>query len=278
MDLSIKEQINFFIKFKDWYREIIQNFKFDEQKDYEARDYLSKILKLKEDSWNLENILHSFKDQIQSKLKILIYGCGPSLEETIEGIIKDIGYDAFKNCINLAADGAAVLLNERGIPIHAIFTDLDGITNNEFSSSKFMIIHAHGNNIENLKEFKKNILNFNNIIGTTQVEPLENLVNPGGFTDGDRILYFLRTFLLPHHKLFLIGMDFNNIIGKYSKPEMKENQKGTPTKLKKLKYAVKLLDWLSNEIKNDIIFINSESPLKKKYSITLKEFEKIIID
>ncbi|GAI68912.1 unnamed protein product, partial [marine sediment metagenome] len=46
------------------------------------------------------------------------------------------------------------------------------------------------------------------VIGTTQVEPVENLVNSGGFTDGDRILSFISSLLLPKHELYLIGMDY----------------------------------------------------------------------
>ena len=69
---------------------------------------------------------------------------------------------------------------------------MDGITIKEFQYASFNIIHAHGDNIKNLKLFKNEIIKFKNIIGTTQVEPDRNLVNPGGFTDGDRILYFLK--------------------------------------------------------------------------------------
>ena len=57
-------------------------------------------------------------------------------------------------------DGATRLLIERRIPIDAIFTDLDGITKENFDKSEFIIVHAHGDNIARLKYFKNEILNF----------------------------------------------------------------------------------------------------------------------
>ena len=57
----------------------------------------------------------------------------------------------------------------------------------------------------------------------------------------------------------LIGMDFGNIIGKYSKPHFQGNIAGSSTKIKKLKYAFDLLDWISKKIESEIILINSET-------------------
>ncbi|MFX0187087.1 MAG: 6-hydroxymethylpterin diphosphokinase MptE-like protein [Candidatus Hodarchaeota archaeon] len=278
MDSDLQEQIDFYSEFKEWYRKIVKKFSFNHQKDCEARDYLSNILKQKSNNWKFEGVLNSFKNLIQEKSIILIYGCGPSLEDTVGFLLKNRGIYAFNNYINLAADGASVLLKELGIPIDAIFTDLDGITINEFNYSEFIVVHAHGDNIEKLKYFKKEILKFDKIIGTTQVKPLKNLINPGGFTDGDRILYFLRKLLLPIHKLFLIGMDFDGIIGKYSKPEMTKNQKSSPIKFKKLQFAVKLIEWLKKEIKNEIYFVNSNIVSKKYKYISIKEFEKLVFN
>jgi len=278
MDSSLKEQIDFFIEFKEWYLKIVKEFNFDYQKDCDARDYLSNILTQKSNNWKIEAVLNSFKELIQKRADILIYGCGPSLVDTVGSLFKTRAKNVFNNCINLAADGASVFLKEKGILIEAIFTDLDGITKTEFNYSKFIVVHAHGDNIEKLRFFKNEILKFENIIGTTQVEPLKNLINPGGFTDGDRILYFLRKLLLSNHRLFLIGMDFNGIIGKYSKQEMTKNQKSSPIKYKKLQYAIKLIEWLKKEIKNEIYFVNSKTSSKEFKYISIKEFKKLILD
>ncbi len=276
MDSSLKDQIDFYVEFKEWYFKIIKDFGFNYQNDCEARDYLSGLLKQKGKSWDLENILHSFSDLFQKKEIIMIYGCGPSLEETVDKLLKDFGEHFFKKCVNLAANGASILLRKRGIPLEGIFSDLDGISKNEFNYAEFFVIHAHGDNLDRLTYFKEDILSFPNIIGTTQVEPLDNIINPGGFTDGDRILFFIQTLLRPQNTLFLIGMDFNEIIGKYSKPSLTENHQGTPIKLKKLRYAVKLIEWFTERINNKMFFINSRIASKKFEYLTIDELKEIL--
>ncbi|MHA1490799.1 MAG: 6-hydroxymethylpterin diphosphokinase MptE-like protein [Promethearchaeota archaeon] len=257
MVAHLKEEMDFYGKFKKYYYQIVKDFNYDYEKDCEARDYFSMLLGKKKD-WDLESVLKLFKEQLQEKSNIIIFGCGPSLETTVEILLKKKGKKFFKNSVNLAADGASIFLREKKIHINSIFTDLDGITKEEFYCTNFMVIHAHGDNIDRLKHFKEEIFNFKNIIATTQVEPLKNLLNSGGFTDGDRILYFLRTLLLPKHELFLIGMDFKNIVGKYSKPELIKNEEGSPIKIKKLQYAIKLIENLKDIFTNEIYFVNSE--------------------
>ena len=277
MKHSLKKQIDSFVEFKQWYIKILQDFNFNYQKDCEAREFLSRILEEKSENWKLEKVLLSFKCLIQKKKRILIYGCGPSLEETVDYILKMQGKKKFSKWMNLAADGAARLLKERDIQIDGIFTDLDGIIKRDFNQSRFIIVHAHGDNIINLKHFKREIIDFPNVIGTTQVEPVENLVNSGGFTDGDRILSFILSLLLPKHELYLIGMDFNDIIGKYSKPEIQKNHKANPIKLKKLQYALQIIEWLLNRIKNPVYIINSKIVSDNLKNLTLEMFKEKIL-
>jgi uncharacterized Rossmann fold enzyme len=278
MKHSLKKQIDSYVEFKQWYIKILQDFKFSYQKDCEAREFLSSILEEKSDNWKLERVLFSFKCLIQKKKRIFIYGCGPSLEETVDYILKIRGKKDFSKWVNLAADGATRLLTERKIQIDGIFTDLDGITKRDFNHSKFIIVHAHGDNLINLKHFKSEIINFPNVVGTTQVEPVENLVNSGGFTDGDRILSFISSLLLPKHELYLIGMDFNDIIGKYSKPKIQKNHKASPIKLKKLQYALQIVEWLLNRIKNPVYIINSKIISDNLKNLTLEMFKEKILE
>ncbi len=274
MNLKLSDQINFYYEFKDWYSQILEDFKFDFIKECESRDYLSQIFLKKSQKWNLETVLSQFKETISLKPMILIYGCGPSLEKTFNIILKRKGLNFFKNFINLTADGASTLLRKKRVQIDAIFTDLDGITKNEFKYARFNVVHAHGDNREKLNLFKNEIIKFENIIGTTQIEPTPNVLNPGGFTDGDRILYFLRTLLQPFHKLFLIGMDFGTIIGKYSKLDLIHNQKASPIKLKKLQYAIKLIRWISDKIDNKICLVNSECKTRDFPNLSIETFLK----
>jgi len=269
---KLQDRLNFHKQFKKWYDLIKKDFKFDYQKDCEARDYLSRTFLKKSRDWKLNDVLNLFKKRILTKSSILVFGCGPSLEKTVDIILKKEGALFFENFLILAADGASILLREKSIKIDAIFTDLDGITKNEFEYASFNIVHAHGDNIEKLQYFEEDIMKFGKIIGTTQVDPLTNLINPGGFTDGDRILFFLRTLLSPFHRIFLVGMDFGSIIGKYSKLNMKLDQEATPIKLKKLIYALKLIKWLSKMIKNPIYFVNSKYITEDFVNLSIEEF------
>jgi len=273
MKNSLKTQIESHIEFRAWYRKIANDFNFDLQKDREARDYLSRILDKKNSSYNLEEVLLSFKENIQKKEQICVYGCGPSLEESVDYILSNLGKTFFDNCVNLAADGAARLLIERIIPIDGIITDLDGITKRDFFKAKFVIVHAHGDNIILLEDFKKLIIDFPNLIGTTQAEPIHNLINPGGFTDGDRILTFILSFLIPQQELYLIGMDFDEIVGKYSKPNNEKYYLAGPIKLKKLQYALQIIEWLISKIKIPLYLINTK-PISDKFKyLTLEAFK-----
>ncbi|NHJ23013.1 MAG: DUF115 domain-containing protein [Candidatus Lokiarchaeota archaeon] len=268
------EKLNFYPQFKKWYFKILRAFKFDYQDDIRAAEILSEILNEKSKFWNPLEVFNSFQNYIQSKKMLFIYGCGPSLEKTVIKLRKVLGDNFFSNVINFAADGASVFLRENQIPLDAIFTDLDGISKREFELAQYVVIHAHGDNIDKIIKFKDEILKFKNLIGTVQVNPTNITINLGGFTDGDRILFFLRPLLLPYHKIFLIGMDFNSWVGKYSKPEYKKIQKATSIKRKKLKYALKLLKWLQGLIKNELIFINSNLKSKKFRNISIEEFIK----
>ena len=272
MDYSLKDKVNFYNEFKKFYFKILKAFAFDPQKDIQAANYLSQILKSKS-NWSLENALFFFKNKIQEKNKILIYGCGPSLETTVNSIVNKRGKEFFKNFLNLAADGASVFLREIGLKIDSIFSDLDGITSEAFFYTDFIIVHAHGDNIKKLELYKENIVRFDKVIGTVQVEPMENLLNSGGFTDGDRILFFLRSLLNPNQRIYIIGFDFDDpIIGKYSKPNMIENQKGNPIKIKKLKFAKKLIEWLLKRMKNEIYFVNCTISTKNFNNISIETF------
>jgi len=278
MPLSLVETINYYNEFKDLYFEILNDFDFDHEKDCKAREVLFDIMQHKDESvpYNLEMLLFSFKEVIRSKKNIIIYGCGPSLEDTIENVLEKYGIEIFHNTTNLVADGASVFLREKAIPITAIFSDLDGITKEEFSYSDYMVIHGHGDNIERLKYFENSIKGFRNVIGTTQVEPLGNIINPGGFTDGDRILYFLRSLVSPRNTLYMIGMDFKSDIGKYSKPEMIANQVGSPVKRKKLQHAIKLIEWLLPKISCEVHFVNTNQISSKFQYLSIEEFIELV--
>ncbi|MHA1473118.1 MAG: hypothetical protein ACTSQW_08490, partial [Promethearchaeota archaeon] len=101
---------------------------------------------------------------------------------------------------------------------------------------------------------------------------VHNLINPGGFTDGDRIIALIMSFLLPHQYLYLIGMDFADIVGKYSKLNRENDYLAGSIKLKKLRYALAILEWLIPKIKIPLYLINTK-PISEKFNyLTLEAF------
>lgn len=270
------ELLNEYDQFKHTYHKIRKDFKFNRKKDEEAQSYLNQLFTEKRKNWELEEIIHNFHKIIQKKSIISIYGAGPSLAPCVNKIIETSETNVFQNTINLAADGASIFLRQKNIPIHGIFTDLDGITPQEFEYGKYLIVHAHGDNIQKLKAFKEKIIKKENVIGTCQVKPEYLITNPGGFTDGDRILFFIRNLLHPSQKLCLLGMDFGSSVGQYSKPNFQENQKANTIKLKKLSYAKDLIEDIINKIPNECYFVEPQTKYSQFKTISINQYRDLI--
>ena len=211
------------------YLEIIKEFKYSKKKDLNSALKLNSLLKQK----------FSFK-QLQKLIEnkpVFVIGAGPTLSKSIPILKK------YKEITTIVSDGASLAFLENKIKPDIIVTDLDGDIPSlkKFGKTNtIFLVHAHGDNIEKLDL----VSNFKNCLGTTQTKPIKKIVNFGGFTDGDRGVF------LAHHfhaeKIILFGMDFGSKIGKYSKSDL-NNKK---TKIKKLKFAKKLLEWLGSKNSN----------------------------
>src|SRR5215218_6976206 len=91
-----------------------------------------------------------------------------------------------KKFVKIAADGAVQFLIENKVRPDIVVTDLDGNPAFLQKAEKMgatMVVHAHGDNTGMLKKL---VPKFKKLVGTTQVMPVENVYNFGGFTDGDR--------------------------------------------------------------------------------------------
>ena len=203
-------------KWMKFYEEIERDFGFKREKEVKARNTLSKIL-----GSNVINI-----DDLKKIVgkEVYVVGFSPSLERDVEKIPP-------KSTI-IAADDAAVILNDLEIKPNIVMTDLDGDIDAlmRIKDSVFGI-HAHGDNIHLLPyaDF------FPKRFGTTQIEPLPNVYNFGGFTDGDRCVFLAEHFGAIIH---IIGFDFEN-------PRIKRG-KDIDRKRKKLKWAKYLINYLES--------------------------------
>ncbi len=214
-----------------WYKEILEEFGFERELDEKSAEILRILL---EGKGSLS------PSDITMKPDVIIFGAGPSLKKNIHEL-KKINMN---NYTIVCADGAVTALLEEEIIPDIVVTDLDGKIEDIIDSNRkgaIMVVHAHGNNIENIKKY---VPELENILGTVQSSPIENVYNFGGFTDGDRCLFL--AVKLGAQNIVMAGMDFGKIITRYSRPDIKEREgQADSVKEKKLEYAKKLVEWVA---------------------------------
>ena len=240
-------------KWREKYLDILKEFKYDENRDNESAIILNSFLKK-------SNINKKIIDLIKGET-VFVIGSGPSLTTAIPKLKN------FRKSVKIAADSSVKPLVENGIMPDIIVTDLDGDPNTLEKigqTESIFVVHAHGDNIEKLRFTKK----LKNCIGTTQSKSFSKLQNYGGFTDGDRSVF------LAHHfkakRIILFGMDFGNHIGKFSNTKKSERK----MKLKKLKRAELLLEWLSTITRSELL--TTSKPIKGFKKIAYKDLDIII--
>ena len=218
------------------YNEILKEFNYNKREDTDSAELLNSILR-EED--HIEKIYGLIKNQ-----NVFVIGAGPSLSYAIPVL------QHFKKTVKIVADSAVKPLIDNGIKPNIIVTDLDGDepTFRRIGKSKIIfVVHAHGDNISKLGLIE----NFKNCIGTTQTRPFGKIQNFGGFTDGDRAVFLASYFNAK--KIILFGMDFGKRIGKFSNTKPTERT----MKLKKLKKAISLLEWLALKTKSELFTTSS---------------------
>lgn len=219
-----------------YYKEILDDFGFSRSGDEKSAKLLDEILST-QGCLTLDELsqIVGFSD------KFIVFGAGPSLKEHV--LMLKENYD-LKDYVLVAADGATTAMIEERISPDIVCTDLDGNLDDILLANikgANIAIHAHGDNIDKIAKLPSF---FNNVIGTTQAQPIGNLYNFGGFTDGDRALFLCTA--LGASEIILAGMDFGDKVTKYSRPNL-EVDVGTADKFKrkKLFYAEKFTNWIN---------------------------------
>jgi uncharacterized Rossmann fold enzyme len=233
------------MKFVDWfpyYQDIRRRFGYSTETDQQAGEVLSKLIKRKALDVKI------LRRKIEGK-QVVVIGAGKSLENNIVFLKKS------KKSVKIVADGAVQALIERKIRPDIVVTDLDGNLQSLFEAERngaIMVVHAHSDNIEKLKKI---IPKFKHVIGSTQMMPVKNVYNFGGFTDGDRCAFLAEEF--GASEIILVGMDFGREIGRYSKEIVKDPK----LKMEKMKVARRLLEMLSRR-SHSKLFDTSKRPIK----------------
>ena len=227
-----------------YYSEILKDFGFSREDDEKSAKLLDEILST-EGCLTLDELseIVGFSD------KFIVFGAGPSLNDHISLLKQD--YD-LKDYVLVAADGATTALVEQRVSPDIIATDLDGNLDDILLANlrgANIVIHAHGDNMDKIASLSSF---FNNVLGTTQAQPVGNLYNFGGFTDGDRALFL--AVALGASEITLAGMDFGEIVTKYSRPNLETDiAKADEFKRKKLTYAEKFTQWICENENVDVI-------------------------
>lgn len=204
--------------FDDWepvYEAILSDFGYERVADESARDRLRELLDGSE-TLGVDSL--SFDGDT-----VAIAGAGPSLAE-------DVDVAAEADAV-VAASSAAAVLEDDGVTVDCLVTDLDGdpdVTRALTDRGTPVAVHAHGDNVPALEEHVPR-LDATAVLPTTQAAPALPVVNTGGFTDGDRA-----AFLADHcgaSDLVFAGWDFDDpTVGS--------------AKAHKLDWAERLLYWL----------------------------------
>ena len=227
-----------------YYTEILDDFGFSRENDEKSAKLLDEILST-EGCLTLNDLAEivGFSD------KFIVFGAGPSIKEHILELKEN--YD-LRDYVLVAADGATTALIEERIAPDIVVTDLDGNIDDIMLANirgANVAIHAHGDNIEKVASMTPF---FNNILGTTQAQPIGNLYNFGGFTDGDRAIFL--SVALGASQITLAGMDFGDVVTKYSRPKLENAlEKADEFKRKKLIYAERFTEWIIENENVEII-------------------------
>ena len=228
-----------------YYKEILDDFGFSREGDEKSAKVLDEILS-EEGCLTLDDLsqIVGFSD------KYIVFGAGPSLKEHIIELKEN--YD-LKDYVLISADGATTALIEEKIAPDIVATDLDGNMDDILLANlrgANIAVHAHGDNLEQVVKYTSF---FTNVIGTTQAQPVGNIYNFGGFTDGDRAIFL--AVALGASEITLAGMDFGDVVTKYSRPNLESDlAEADEFKKKKLMYAESLTQWIIDN--EDVNIIN----------------------
>jgi 2-amino-4-hydroxy-6-hydroxymethyldihydropteridine diphosphokinase len=137
----------------------------------------------------------------------------------------------------LAADGAAAPCLDAALVPDVVVTDLDGPVPSEVAASArgaVLVVHAHGDNRAAIERW---VPEFHGpVLGSWAGPPDPPLIDPGGFTDGDRAAYLAEAFGAA--RILLWGFDLHRAAADVPDPARK---------LAKLRWAGVALELLASE-------------------------------
>lgn len=250
-----------FVAFRPIFAKIREDFGFGDALEIEARDQLWDLM----GQTNPRSLVQSLLANCQGK-KICFFGAGPNLTPQLEKLSKQ--FNTYRKAYFIvAADGSANALQSRQILPDLIISDFDGLNEDQLGPfldlGVVVSLLVHGDNMSQILRHRNFFQSYTSqILGTTQAPAKYPIINPGGFTDGDRGLFLLHHLLSPTIPFYLLGYEYGSTIGQYSKNAYTGNIPMTPLKEKKLVWCKRLISLLDQEYHRPIFYMGKDLPLE----------------
>ena len=203
-----------YVEWRPAYEAICRAFDYDRAADERARDALRRLVAGRDPL---------VPGDLSLSGTVAVCGAGPSLPGEVE--------TARRADAVVAASTAAVGLQEAGVVVDCLVTDLDGdppMAREMAAAGTPVAVHAHGDNVESIRRHVPEMA-VSAVLPTTQAEPRPPVYNPGGFTDGDRAAFLADA--RGADRLLFPGWDL-------------EDPAVEAEKYRKLAWAERLLHWL----------------------------------
>jgi uncharacterized Rossmann fold enzyme len=217
------------------YREIARSFGFSLDRERVAADRLRELLPPEA----LELPLERCRAKVVGREAVVV-GLGPGAGAPPLHLLPRSSTAR----VVLAADGAAARCLAAGIVPDLVATDLDGPVASEVTANArgaLVVVHAHGDNVPALERW---VPEFGGALaGSWSGPPMPELIDVGGFTDGDRAAYLAEA--LGASRLYLWGFDFERT---------EEVDPGEQVrKLRKLDFARRSIAWLVQNSRTPVL-------------------------
>jgi len=249
-----------------FYAEIVDDFGYSEEDDSRAAGRLQDLVSAGIAEGRIESIgttLSRLRELLAGKV-VYVFGAGPNLPEELGRIRAMNLFDETpwteyvpeadftlklgprswkKSMVVVTADSATGPVVDAQISPGIIVTDLDGGAELQLEAARngaILLVHAHGDNTEALERWLPEMTGM--VLPTCQCAPRGDVVNFGGFTDGDRAVFAAQE--LGASSVTLVGFDFNTV---GEKPGANAHQRSL--KSRKLIWASLLIELVREKIR-----------------------------
>ncbi len=206
---------------------VLADLGFSLENDYRA----AQIVEMVAADFDAHSALEGIRRLVKGHTAIVV-GAGPSCRSC----------SFVSGDVVVAADGAALCCLDSGIRPDIVVTDLDGIEISDIvrlvNLGSYFVVHAHGDNVDRILSAIPHLPRDRTVF-SVQVPYFTRVICCIGFTDGDRaagLAHFLGA-----SRIVLVGFDFGDVIGPYSKTRLRSGYFVTPMKIRKLNWARYLL-------------------------------------